>query len=63
MGRPPQHVLAVARAHEVREVGVTARELLDHEIADIAEMRAQIRAEARKVELLAGTHGAGLIDG
>ncbi len=52
-GRTAQHHLAPARAQEVRQVRVAARELPDLDRALDAQRVAQVGRQARRVQLLA----------
>ena len=61
--RSAQHPLAVAAAHEVREVRVAAGELLDAERCVIGEaLRPQEGREALGVELFAGADGPRFVE-
>jgi hypothetical protein len=61
--RPPQHVLAIAVMDEVRQVRVTARELLDADGAVGTELGIEVCAERGEVELFALPHGLRLVFG
>ena len=56
-GRAPQNKFAVAEPHEIRQVRMAARELLDGERSGAArKMTQQKRFEPGEIEFLAGPH-------
>jgi len=61
--RTPQHELDGAEAQQIRQIRMTAGELLDphrRRVRDHRQMRAQILLDRRPVELLARAHRLGV---
>ena len=60
--RSPQHEFAIAEAHEIRQVRMAARELLDGDRSGcIRKMAQQERFEAGEIEFFAGPYRSRMI--